>query len=187
VPRLRQKMNMVFQSFNLFAHLSVLDKPDPRGGQAARHGPPGGRGEVPGPGSGWSVWPRRPPASRTSFRAARSSAWPSRAAWPWIPRSSCSTSRLRHSTRPPSARSWPSSARLARDGHDDGRFVTHEMDFRPRRLEPRPDMDEGVIYEEGTPQEIFDDPKAREDPGLPSTGSAASPAASPRPITTCTR
>ena len=37
VAKVRQKMNMVFQSFNLFSHLSAL-QPDDRAHQAQRHG-----------------------------------------------------------------------------------------------------------------------------------------------------
>ena len=36
VAKMRQQMNMVFQSFNLFSHLSVLGEPDPWADQAER-------------------------------------------------------------------------------------------------------------------------------------------------------
>ena len=100
IAKVRQKMNMVFQSFNLFSHLSALENltiapiklkgMDRQTAQAkALDLLQAGRSR----GEGRSL-------SRTSSPAASSSGWPLRAAWPWIRRSSSSTSRLRRSTPP---------------------------------------------------------------------------------------
>ena len=100
VAKVRQKMNMVFQSFNLFSHLSALEN--------LTIGPIKLKG--------WTSRPRQAKAldlaaarrcggegrslSRTSSPAASSSGSPSRAASPWTRRSSSSTSRLRRSIPP---------------------------------------------------------------------------------------
>jgi polar amino acid transport system ATP-binding protein len=98
VPKVRQKMNMVFQSFNLFAHLSVLENltlaPIRLRGMDRRRPREGARSAAPGRAS-----PKRRRAFPTSSPAARSSGWRSRAAWRWTPRSSSSTSRPPRSTR----------------------------------------------------------------------------------------
>ena len=101
VAKVRQKMNMVFQSFNLFSHLSGAREPDDRADQAEGHG---------------AARPRQAKAldllrlvglaekadrlPARALRAASSSGWPSRAAWRWTRRSSSSTSRLRRSIPP---------------------------------------------------------------------------------------
>ena len=55
--------------------------------------------------------------------------------------------------------------RLARDGMTMA-IVTHEMEFARDVSNRVFYMDEGLIYEEGTPEQIFDNPRQGEDPGV---------------------
>ena len=85
LARLRADIGMVFQSFNLFAHKTVL--------QNVTLGPikvrklSQGRGPRAGDGAAASGWasPTRPTATRPSSPAASSSAPPSPGRWPWSP------------------------------------------------------------------------------------------------------
>ena len=98
IERVRSETGMVFQSFNLFPHLTVLDnitlapiwvrrreRPE---AEAARHAAARARRHA-------RAGAANIPAS---CRAASSSGWPSPARWPCSPRSCSSTSRPRPST-----------------------------------------------------------------------------------------
>jgi ABC-type polar amino acid transport system ATPase subunit len=96
LPALRTRVGMVFQSFNLFPHMTALENimlapmkvkkvPRAEAEKAARCS------------SAWAC-ARRPATTRPTSRAASSSAWPSRARWPCSRRSCCSTSRPPRST-----------------------------------------------------------------------------------------
>ena len=84
-PRLRADVGMVFQSFNLFAHMTVLRerraRPDqgPQGAQAEARG--AARALLDRVGVGDQAASTRP-----SSPAASSSGWPSPARWPCTPR-----------------------------------------------------------------------------------------------------
>ncbi len=101
VAKVRQKMNMVFQSFNLFSHLSALENLTIATDQAARAraGRPRQAKALDLAAAGRCRREGRS-LSRTSSPAASSSGSPSRAASPWTRRSSSSTSRLRRSIPP---------------------------------------------------------------------------------------
>ena len=77
--RMRRDIGFVFQQFNLFPHMSVLDKRPTRF---------------------WNVsgWRTRRGLFPGSFRAGRPSGWPSRGRWPWTRRSSSSMNPHRRST-----------------------------------------------------------------------------------------
>ncbi|WP_421696560.1 amino acid ABC transporter ATP-binding protein [Aestuariivirga sp.] len=157
VPAIRQKMNMVFQSFNLFAHLSALDnltlapihlKGTPRAvaeeeatellrlvGLAEK------RHHFPDQLSG---------GQRQRVAIARCLAMkpeiilfdePTSALDPTMVGEVLSVIR-----------------RLAKDGMTMA-IVTHEMEFARDVSNRVFYMDEGVIYEEGTPEQIFDNPQ----------------------------
>jgi polar amino acid transport system ATP-binding protein len=156
VPKVRQKMNMVFQSFNLFAHLSVLENltlapirlrgVDRRAaGEKALDllrlvGLAEKAGSFPDELSG---------GQKQRVAIARCLAME-----PEIVLFDEPTSAL-----DPTMVSEVLSVirRLAKDGMTMA-IVTHEMDFA-RDVSSRVFyMDEGTIYEEGTPQQIFESP-----------------------------
>ena len=99
VDALRRRMGMVFQSFNLFPHRTVLDnvtlapiagaRRRPRDGPRERHGAarPGGPGG------------QAPASTPAASRGASSSASRSPAPWRWSPRRCCSTRSRARSTR----------------------------------------------------------------------------------------
>lgn len=157
IAKIRQKMNMVFQTFNLFAHLSVLENltlaPVRLLGQS--------RGEarrkaldllrLVGLGEKYASYPDELSGGQKQRVAiARCLAME-----PEIILFDEPTSAL-----DPTMISEVLSVirRLARQGLT-MLIVTHEMDFA-RDVSSRVFyLDEGVIYEQGTPQQIFDDPQ----------------------------
>jgi polar amino acid transport system permease protein len=89
LQRRRADVGMVFQSFNLFPHLSVLDNlVEPKHANCSR---------------AWGS-PIRPMHGRASYRVASNSAWRLRAHWRSSQRYCCSMSRPQHSTRSLSTR-----------------------------------------------------------------------------------
>ena len=99
LPKLRSRIGMVFQNFELFPHMSVADNLTL--GQVKVLGPHEGAGGREGTEAARPRGPRRPRGTSTpaSSPAASSSAWPSPARSRWI-RSPCSsTSPPRRSTR----------------------------------------------------------------------------------------
>lgn len=157
VPRIRQKMNMVFQSFNLFAHLSVLDNLTlapiklkgiaPEAANAKAHdllklvGLAGKADAFPDELSG---------GQKQRVAIARCLAMD-----PEIILFDEPTSAL-----DPTMVSEVLSVirRLAGEGMTMA-IVTHEMDFARDVSNRVFYMDEGLIYEEGSPEQIFNNPQ----------------------------
>jgi polar amino acid transport system ATP-binding protein len=157
VAKIRQRMNMVFQSFNLFSHLSVLEN--------LTQGPIKLRGIA------------RPDAEKKALDLLRlaglgekahnhpdelSGGQKQRVA---IARCLAMDPEIILFDEPTSALDPTMVSevlsvirRLARDGMTMA-LVTHEMDFA-RDVSTRVFyMDEGLIYEEGTPEQIFENPQ----------------------------
>ena len=160
VPRLRQKMNMVFQSFNLFAHLRVLEnltlapmrlKGVPRAEAEAK-----ARELLKLVGLG---------AKADAFPEELSGGQKQRVA---IARCLAMEPEVILFDEPTSALDPTMVSevlsvirRLAKEGMT-MIIVTHEMDFARDVSNRVFYMDEGLIYEEGTPEQIFGNPvKAR--------------------------
>jgi polar amino acid transport system ATP-binding protein len=157
VPKIRQKMNMVFQSFNLFSHLSVLENltigPIKLLGMSKKDAEQKSRdllklvglaekaGSYPDELSG---------GQKQRVAIARCLAMD-----PEIILFDEPTSAL-----DPTMVSEVLSVirRLAKDGMTMA-IVTHEMDFARDVSNRVFYMDEGLIYEEGTPQQIFGNPQ----------------------------
>lgn len=157
VPKLRQKMGMVFQSFNLYAHLSVLDN--------LTLGP-------------IKLLNKRKPEAeakavellklvglldkRDSFPDELSGGQKQRVA---IARCLAMEPEIILFDEPTSALDPTMVSevlavirRLAKEGMTMA-IVTHEMDFARDVSNRVLYMDEGLIYEEGTPDQIFDNPR----------------------------
>jgi polar amino acid transport system ATP-binding protein len=157
VNRIRQRMNMVFQSFNLFSHLSVLDN--------LTLGPVRLRGIS------------RPKAEMKSVEllklvglAEKAHSYPDELSGGQkqrvaIARCLAMDPEIILFDEPTSALDPTMVSevlsvirRLAQDGMTMA-IVTHEMDFA-RDVSSRVFyMDDGLIYEEGTPEQIFDHPQ----------------------------
>jgi polar amino acid transport system ATP-binding protein len=156
VPKLRQKMNMVFQSFNLFAHLSVLENltlaPIRLRGLDRQVAEEKARGLLRLVGLAEKA---------DSFPDELSGGQKQRVA---IARCLAMEPEIVLFDEPTSALDPTMVSevlsvirRLAKDGMTMA-IVTHEMDFA-RDVSSRVFyMDEGTIYEEGTPQQIFETP-----------------------------
>ena len=156
-PRLRQKMNMVFQSFNLFSHLSVMDNLTlaPRRLKGVQRQEAERKAmellKLVGLGEKADSFPDELSGGQKQRVAiARCLAMepqvilfdePTSALDPTMVREVLSVIR-----------------RLAREGMTMA-IVTHEMDFARDVSNRVFYMDEGVIYESGTPAEIFDAPR----------------------------
>ncbi len=157
VPKLRQKMGMVFQSFNLFAHLSVLENLtlgpvkllDKKRADADR--------------KAMELLKLVGLAEKAhSFPDELSGGQKQRVA---IARCMAMEPEILLFDEPTSALDPTMVSevlavirRLAREGMT-MIIVTHEMDFA-RNISSRVFyMDEGLIYEEGTPQQIFENPQ----------------------------
>ena len=157
VPKVRQKMNMVFQSFNLFSHLSVLEN--------LTLGPIKLRG--------MSVKAAELKAldllklvglaeKADSYPDELSGGQKQRVA---IARCLAMDPEIILFDEPTSALDPTMVSevlsvirRLAKDGMTMA-IVTHEMDFARDVANRVLYMDEGLIYEEGTPQQIFENPQ----------------------------
>jgi len=156
VPKLRQKMNMVFQSFNLFAHLSVLEnltlapirlRGVDRGTAADKArdllrmvGLAEKAGSFPDELSG---------GQKQRVAIARCLAMESEVVLFDEPTSALDPTMV--------SEVLAVIRRLAKDGMTMA-IVTHEMDFARDVSNRVFYMDEGTIYEEGTPQQIFENP-----------------------------
>jgi polar amino acid transport system ATP-binding protein len=157
VPKIRRKMNMVFQSFNLFSHLSVLDN--------LTVGPIKLRGMS------------RPDAELKSLEllrlvglAEKADSYPDELSGGQKQRVAIARCMAMEpeiilfdeptSALDPTMVSEVLSVirRLARDGMTLA-IVTHEMDFARDVSSRVLYMDEGLIYEEGTPERIFENPQ----------------------------
>ncbi|MGR8981451.1 MAG: amino acid ABC transporter ATP-binding protein [Gammaproteobacteria bacterium] len=157
VAKIRQKMNMVFQSFNLFSHLSVMEnltigpiKLKGMSEEAARSkaiellrlvGLAEKAGSYPDELSGGQQ--QRVAIARCLAMEPEIILFdePTSALDPTMVREVLSVIR-----------------RLAREGMTLA-IVTHEMDFARDVSNRVLYMDEGVIYEEGTPEQIFENPQ----------------------------
>ena len=85
LAQLRSDVGMVFQSFNLFAHKTILENVTLAPVKVRKVGKDKAREKA------LALlervgWPTRPTSIRRSSPAASSSGWPSRARWRWIPR-----------------------------------------------------------------------------------------------------
>jgi polar amino acid transport system ATP-binding protein len=156
VPKVRQKMNMVFQSFNLFAHLSVLENltlaPIRLRGVDRRVAGEKARDLLRLVGLAEKA---------ESFPDELSGGQKQRVA---IARCLAMEPEIVLFDEPTSALDPTMVSevlavirRLAKDGMTMA-IVTHEMDFARDVSNRVFYMDEGTIYEEGTPQQIFESP-----------------------------
>lgn len=106
VPKMRRKMGMVFQSFNLFAHLSVLDNltlgPIKLLGARKAEAQAKAREllKLVGLAEKAGSFP-------DELSGGRNSAWRLPVVWRWSRKSSSSMNRPRRSTQPWLARCWP--------------------------------------------------------------------------------
>jgi polar amino acid transport system ATP-binding protein len=157
VPKIRQKMNMVFQSFNLFTHLTALEnltigqiklrRMDRRGAELKslellrRVGLAEKAGSYPGELSG---------GQKQRVAIARCLAME-----PEIILFDEPTSAL----DPTMISEVLSVIRRLASGGMTMVIVTHEMDFARDVSSRVLYMDEGFIYEEGTPEQIFENPQ----------------------------
>ncbi len=157
VPKIRQKMNMVFQSFNLFAHLSVS------GNLTIAPVKLLGKSKKEAEERAMSILTLVGLAEKAdNFPDELSGGQKQRVA---IARCLAMDPKIILFDEPTSSLDPTMVSevlsvirRLARDGMTMV-IVTHEMDFA-RDLSNRVlFMDEGIIYEEGTPAEIFDNPQ----------------------------
>ena len=157
VPKIRQKMNMVFQSFNLFAHLSVIDNLTIAPIKLL------GKSKKEAEGKAMSILTMVGLAEKAgNFPDELSGGQKQRVA---IARCLAMDPEIILFDEPTSSLDPTMVSevlsvirRLAKDGMTMV-IVTHEMDFA-RDLSNRVlYMDEGVIYEEGTPEQIFDNPQ----------------------------
>jgi polar amino acid transport system ATP-binding protein len=157
VPRLRQKMGMVFQSFNLFAHLSVMGNltigPVKLLGMSNAKATAKGRELLRMVGLSEKA---------TAYPAQLSGGQKQRVA---IARCLSMEPQILLLDEPTSALDPTMVSEvlavirsLAKQGMTMA-IVTHEMGFALDVSSRIFYMDEGVIYEQGTPQEIFDQPQ----------------------------
>ena len=157
VPKIRQKMNMVFQSFNLFAHLSVMDnltlgpmKLKDITKEDAEH-------------KAMELLKLVGLAEKAdSYPDELSGGQKQRVA---IARCMAMDPKIILFDEPTSALDPTMVSevlsvirRLAKEGMT-LLIVTHEMDFARDVSNRVIYMDEGVIYEQGTPEQIFDNPQ----------------------------
>jgi polar amino acid transport system ATP-binding protein len=156
VPKLRQKMNMVFQSFNLFSHLCVLDNltlgPVKLKGMSAKDAEVKARDLLKLVGLAEKA--DNYPDELSGGQKQRVAIARCLAMDPEIILFDEPTSAL-----DPTMVSEVLSVirRLTKEGMTMV-IVTHEMDFARDVASRILYMDEGLIYEEGTPQQIFDNP-----------------------------
>lgn len=157
VPKVRQKMNMVFQSFNLFSHLSVLENltlgPVKLRGMGRQEAEQKSRELLKLVGLAEKV---------ASYPDELSGGQKQRVA---IARCLAMEPEIILFDEPTSALDPTMVSevlavirRLAKDGMTMA-IVTHEMDFARDVSNRVLYMDEGLIYEQGTPEQIFHNPQ----------------------------
>lgn len=157
VPKIRQKMNMVFQSFNLFSHLSVLEN--------LTIGPIKLKGM-----SKEAAQLKAMELLRLVGLAEKACNFPDELSGGQKQRVAIARCLVMEpeiilfdeptSALDPTMVSEVLSVirRLAREGMTMA-IVTHEMDFARDVSNRILYMDEGIIYEEGSPEQIFDNPQ----------------------------
>jgi polar amino acid transport system ATP-binding protein len=157
VPKIRQKMNMVFQSFNLFSHLSVLEN--------LTIGPIKLKGM-----SKEAAQLKAMELLRLVGLAEKACNFPDELSGGQKQRVAIARCLAMEpeiilfdeptSALDPTMVSEVLSVirRLAREGMTMA-IVTHEMDFARDVSNRILYMDEGIIYEEGSPEQIFDNPQ----------------------------
>jgi polar amino acid transport system ATP-binding protein len=157
VPKIRQKMNMVFQSFNLFAHLTALENLTLGQIKLRRMG----RKEAEA---------KSLDLLRLVGLAEKAGSYPDELSGGQkqrvaIARCLAMDPEIILFDEPTSALDPTMVSevlavirRLARDGMTMA-IVTHEMDFARDVSNRVLYMDEGIIYEEGTPEQIFENPQ----------------------------
>jgi len=159
VPKIRQKMNMVFQSFHLFAHLSVLENLtlSPIRLRGMRRQEAEGKAKELLRLVGLAEKVGSFPDELSGGQQQRVAIARCLAMEPEIILFDEPTSAL-----DPTMVSEVLSVirRLAKDGMTMA-IVTHEMDFARDVAHRVLYMDEGLIYEEGTPQQIFENPQRK--------------------------
>ncbi|NTW69389.1 MAG: amino acid ABC transporter ATP-binding protein [Chlorobiaceae bacterium] len=157
VPKIRQKMNMVFQSFNLFAHLSVIDNLTLSPIKLL------GRSKVEAEKRAMTILTLVGLAEKAgSFPDELSGGQKQRVA---IARCLAMDPKIILFDEPTSSLDPTMVSevlsvirRLAKEGLT-MLIVTHEMDFARDVSNRVMYMDEGIIYEEGTPEQLFDNPQ----------------------------
>jgi polar amino acid transport system ATP-binding protein len=157
VPRLRQKMGMVFQSFNLFSHLSVLDNLTIGPIKLLK------KSREESERRAMELLKMVGLAEKAdSFADELSGGQKQRVA---IARCLSMDPEIILFDEPTSALDPTMVSevlavirRLAKDGMTMA-IVTHEMDFARDVSNRVLYMDEGIIYEEGTPEQIFENPR----------------------------
>jgi polar amino acid transport system ATP-binding protein len=156
VPKVRQKMNMVFQSFNLFAHLTVLENLTlaPIRLKGMQRGPAAEKARGLLRLVGLAEKAERFPDELSGGQKQRVAIARCLAMEPEIVLFDEPTSAL-----DPTMVSEVLAVirRLAKDGMTMA-IVTHEMDFARDVSNRVFYMDDGTIYEEGTPRQIFESP-----------------------------
>jgi len=157
VPKIRQKMNMVFQSFNLFSHLSVLEN--------LAIGPTKLRGM-----SKQTAEQKSRELLKLVGLAEKADSYPDELSGGQkqrvaIARCLAMDPEIILFDEPTSALDPTMVSevlsvirRLAKEGMTMA-IVTHEMDFARDVSNRVLYMDEGLIYEEGTPEQIFENPQ----------------------------
>ena len=151
-------MGMVFQAYNLFPHLTVLDNLHPGAAEGARRRRASAEATGAGAARRGSGWPTRPTSTPTGCPAASSNGWRWCARWP--------PSRALLLLDEVTAALDPELVgevleivrRLAARRHDDG--AGHPRDgVRPRRRHQVCFLHDGAILEQGPPAEIFEHPR----------------------------
>jgi polar amino acid transport system ATP-binding protein len=164
VPKIRQKMNMVFQSFNLFAHLCVIDNltiaPIKLSGKSKKEAEQKAMNILTMVGLAEKAY--NFPDELSGGQKQRVAIARCLAMDPEIILFDEPTSSL-----DPTMVSEVLSVirRLAKEGMTMV-IVTHEMDFARDLSNRVMYMDEGIIYEEGTPEQIFDRPQKEKTRGF---------------------
>ncbi len=159
IRRVRRKLSMVFQHFNLFPHMTVLRNVT----EAPVHVLGLSRDEARERALKYLHQVDLSPTSSTpippSSPAARNNGWPSPAPWRWNRRSCCSTRSPRRSIPSWSAGSSALLEKLAAAGEMTMLIVTHHMNFARASSDRVLFFDHGVILEDGEPEQIFTNPR----------------------------
>ena len=166
VDRIRRRVGIVFQAFNLFPHMSVLDNVTLAPRKVLRQVARRRRARRAARCWSGSASPTRRPRAPTSCRAASSSGWRSSGRSPCSPTSCCSTRSRRRSTRSSSPRCSSVIRELAAGGMTMV-IATHEMGFARDIANRVCFLDGGQILEQGPPAQMFARAPRGADPAVP--------------------